>query len=150
MRSGSHPLRRDRKGVISLPIRLMLVVMIISVSLPIVCEALDENEKDISDIEMNREKERILDAMAAAHYSGTGSSRTVTVDVPSGCEIRIGGEGIDSMSVRSYHGGELTSTEYFERPDVRISEETVITGYMTLMLRSIDTDGVPGIEVSII
>ena len=150
MRLQGHPLRKNRKGVMDLPIRLMVVVMILSISLPLVCEALDENEKDISDIEMNSEIDRIVGAMSAAHYSGTGSSRTVTVDIPSGCEIRIGGEGIDSLSIRSYYGGELTSTSYFERPAVKICDETVITGYMTLILKSIDTDGTPGIGVSII
>ncbi len=131
-----------------LPIKLMIVMVILTVSVPIISNALDKNEESMACSEMTQEMTRISDAISVVHYSGSGSSRTVDVNIPAGCEISIGGNGSDAYSARLYRGGEMISEYYLERPIVMICDETVLTGVMTLMVTSTYYGDVPGIEVS--
>ena len=143
-------LRKNRKGVMGLPIKLMVTMMIIAISLPALTGIMDDSERDMADAEMGQEVERFMNAAILAHRSGDGSSRTVTITLPAGCELCVGGEGSDAFCVRSVYNGEMVSKNYFETPVLKISEQMVFSGNVTLKLTSNDSDDIPEIEVTVL
>ena len=150
MQDHRHRLNSDRGGIMSLPVKLMITMMIIALSVPLLTGALDQNQEDMAGAEMAQEVERFKNAAYLAHFSGNGCSRTVELDVPAGCEIFVGGEGSDAYSIRMIYNGDLVSTDYFESPALRIVQEMSFTGHMTLKLTSVEGNGVPEIEVTVL
>ena len=150
MQDHRHRLNKDRKGVMSLPIKLMVTMLIITISLPILTDVMDDSQRDMADAEMGQEAERFMNAATLAHRSGEGSSRIVTIDLPAGCELSVGGPESDAYCVRSIYNGEMVSRNYFETPALRITEEMVFTGRVTMKLTSVYTDGIPGVEVTVL
>lgn len=150
MQDHRHRLNRDRGGIMSLPVKLIITMVIITLSIPMLTSALDSNQEEMAGAEMMQEAQRFKNAACLAHFSGNGCSRTVEIDLPSGCEMHVGGEGSDAYSIRMLYNGDLIATEYFESPVLKIRDEMVFTGHMTLMLTSDETDMVPGIEVTVL
>ena len=134
----------------SLPVKLLITMVIIALSVPVLTNALENNQEDMAEAEMMQEVQKIKNAAALAHFSGNGCSRTVEIDLPAGCEIYVGGQGSDAYSIRMVYNGSLVSAEYFERPVLRINEEMMFTGHMTLKLTSIEGNGVPEIGVTVL
>lgn len=140
----------NKKGVLELPVKLMVAVILLTISLPIISDALENNENDMMNSEMEHEANIIHDAVSLAYYSGVGTSRTVTVDLPAGCEISLGGDDDDAYSMRLLYNGNVTSTMYFDRPIVKIADETTLTGCCSVMFTSVYFGEVPGMEVSVL
>ena len=143
-------LRRDRKGIMSLPVKLMVIMILISLSIPILTNALNDNQESMAGAEMSHEAEKFKNAAVLAHYSGNGCSRTVEIDLPSGCEMSVGGNGGDAYSIRLIYNGEKISTEYFDRPALMIEQEMTFTGMMMLKLTSVDIGNHHAIEVTVL
>ena len=150
MQADRDSLRSDRKGVLDLPIKLMITMIILALSVPLIAEAIEDNEIDMMNSEMEQEISKLKNAVSAVHYSGEGSSRTVDLKIPAGCEIMIGGTGTDAYSIRTFFEGKQMFTSYFEKPVVMIPCETLITSGCTLLLKSTYYDGRAGIEVTIL
>ena len=134
----------------SLPIKLMVTMVIIALSIPMLTSALESNQQDMAGAEMNQEAERFRNAANLAHFSGNGCSRTVELNLPAGCEMCVGGENSDAFSIRMIYNGNLISTLYFESPVLKISQEMTFTGNMTLKLTSVEGNNIPGIEVTVL
>ena len=49
-----------------------------------------------------------------------------------------------------FYNGSLVSTDYFENPVLKISDEMTFTGRMMLKLTSVETGNVPEIEVTVL
>jgi len=126
----------NRKGVIDLPVKLMVVVLILSISVPMLANAMENGERNNAAAAMDSEVDRIFNAVAAVHYSGMGSTRTVSVNIPDGCEIVImGGNGSDAYSVKMFFKGHQTSVRYMDRPPVLfIAQEMTIRGSCLLLI----------------
>ena len=150
MQDHRHRLNRDRGGIMSLPVKLMITMVIIALSVPMLTSALDSSQEDMAGAEMSHEVQKFKNAANLAHFSGNGCSRTVEIDLPAGCEMSVGGEGSDAYSIRTLYNGELISTEYFESPVLRICNEMTFTGHMTLKLTSVEGGTVPEIEVAVL
>ncbi|MFA6680250.1 MAG: hypothetical protein WCR96_07170 [Candidatus Methanomethylophilaceae archaeon] len=150
MQADRDSLRSDRKGVLGLPIKLMITMIILALSIPLIVEAMEDNEVNMMNSEMEQEVSKLKDAVSAVHYSGKGSSRTVDINVPAGCEISIGGTGTDAYSVRASFEGKQMFTAYFEKPIVMVPHEILITSGCTLLLKSTYYDERAGIEVTIL
>ena len=140
----------DRKGIMSLPIKLMVVMAILAVTLPIVSGAMDGSQQDMAAAEMHHESSKFKNAAALAHFSGNGCSRTVDIELPAGCELLIGGNGEDAYCIRSVYNGEVVSKDYFEQPVIRITQEMNIVGKVSLKLTSVETGDVPEIRVDLL
>ena len=134
----------------SLPVKLMITMVIITLSVPMLTSALNDNQESMAGAEMGHECIKFKNAANLAHYSGNGCSRTVEIELPAGCEMCVGGEGGDAYTIRMFYNGSLVSTNYFDNPVLRISDEMTFTGRMTLKLTSVDTGGIPGIEVTVL
>ena len=150
MQDHRHRLSKDRKGIMSLPIRLMVTMMVIAIALPIIMTAMDGSEQDMAGAEMEKEAEKFRNAAVLAHYSGNGCSRTVQLELPAGCELSVGGQGGDAYSIRMSYNGEVISTVYFESPPLMIIQPMTFTGNMTLKLTSDETVMTPQIKVAVL
>ena len=150
MQDHRHRLNRDERGIMSLPLKLMITMVIIALSVPMLTDALDHNQEDVAAAEMTQEADKFKNAACLAHFSGNGCSRTVDISLPAGCEMCVGGEGGNAYSIRMVYNGNLVSTEYFESPVLRINQEMTFTGHMTLKLTSNGGDKVPEIEVTVL
>ena len=133
-----------------LPVKLLLVMAIIAVTLPIVTGAMEDSNNDMAEAEMHHESLKFKNAAALAHFSGNGCSRTVDIELPAGCELLVGGSGEDAYCIRSVYNGEIVSRDYFEQPVIRITQEMNIVGNVSLKLTSIETGDVPEIRVALL
>ena len=138
----------NRKAVISLPIRLMVVFLILAISMPALVNVLEENERSSSISSMEHEFSRFTDSVAKAHYSGINSTRTFTITVPDKCEVSIGGSGTDAYSIRGTYDGNVVLIRYMEQPAIMlISEVKLESGVYELVIRSVLNDGKGAVEV---
>lgn len=128
MQDHRHQLRGDRKGVADLPIKLLVIMVVLCVAIPVVAEAADRSQKSILSNQLESESNKIVDTVAVVYYSGSGSSRTLEIDLPQGCEIVIGGEGTDAYAIKSYGNGELLSVRHLENPSIAFNEKIIIDG----------------------
>ena len=48
MQDHRHLLNKDRRGVMSLPVKLMITMVVIAVSIPMLTAALDSNQEDMA------------------------------------------------------------------------------------------------------
>ena len=143
-------LRKDRRGIMSLPIKLMVTALVITISLPLLTNVIDDSERDMATAEMDQEVVKFMKTAELAHRSGNGSSRMVSISLPAGCEICVGGEGNDALCVRSVYNGEIVSKHYFETPVLKITEQMIFTGKVTLKLTSNEAGDIPEIEVTVL
>jgi hypothetical protein len=142
-------LRLNGKGIIDLPVKLMVIVLIISVSVPLLANAMERGEANNASSAMNAEVDRIFNAVAAVHYSGTESSRTVSISLPDGCEIFIpGGDGSDAYLVKMFFKGKQTGMRYMDRPPVRfVADELTVNGSCMLLITGDVVNGDPAVRI---
>jgi len=145
-------MRLNGKGVIDLPVKLMVIVIIVSLSVPMLAGAMERGEANGALSSMNAETDRLFNSAAAVHYSGIGSSRTVQMTLPDGCEITIpGGNGPDGYSVKMFFKGSDVGTRYMDRPPIMfISDRITISGSCMLMITSEISDGHAAVKVTVV
>jgi hypothetical protein len=142
----------DRKGVIDLPVKLMVVVLIVSLSIPLLANAMEKGERNNAGYAMNGEVDRIFSAVAAVHYSGEGASRTVSVNIPDGCELIIpGGNGSDGYVIKMTFKGKDAGIRYMDRPPVKfLTDRVTISGSCMLLITSEFVNGGSAVRVDIV
>jgi hypothetical protein len=138
--------------VIDLPVKLMVVVLIVSISVPLLANAMERGEQNNAGHAMDGEIDKIFNATAAVHYSGAGSSRTVSVSVPDGCELIIpGGNGSDGYSIKMTFKGKDAGTRYMDRPPVKFLTKNVkISGSCMLLITSEFINGYSAVRVDVV
>ena len=127
--------------MIGMPLKLMVSFLIISLVLPSVGMMVSEVREDLSSQDLDAETDRIVECIYRTYRSGTGATESVTVDIPPGGSILIGGTGIDSHTVRVCHEGEVVETIGLDRAPVRLSEALMeLTGRCTVTFQCTETD----------
>ena len=119
-------MKLGRKGVIDLPVKLIVIFLVLSISVPLIAKAVEQNEHDVSESALNREMGKIVDAAAVVYYSGENTSRTVSVVIPSGCEMYFSATSPESHSIRSSINGSVGPTMYMERPNIGLSGDITL------------------------
>jgi len=139
-------MRHDQRALEGLPLKLLIVLLMISLSLPLFLSTFDAFEKSTSIEKAKGEAERILFAATLAFMDGPGSSRAVSVEVPHGSIIiAVGGslEELDSRSVRLMIGGEVIYRCYPEINALRVStaigSPLVIESSCRLLLQCVES-----------
>lgn len=141
-------MRMNKMAVLDLPIRIAVVLAVLTVSLPLVGSALEHNEEMTAAAALEEQIGRITNAAAIVYFSGNGSCRTVDLDIPAGCTVSAGGSGGEAYSVRGAVGDKTVCTGYMDRPSVGFSAKTVLSGKCTVTVRcSPGGDGYPVIDV---
>ncbi len=138
----------DRRGVMGLPVRLGVALLILALATPSLVAAAGHFDREAEVSEARLAADTVYDAAARAWYSGNGGSETVEVSVPSGCSVVFGGEGADAWSYALYRGGELVSREYPESPGVRFLGVAEVTGTGEVKVACRSTDDGYGVVVT--
>ncbi len=105
----------DRRGLEGLPLKLLVLLLLFSVSTPIVLENFQHHERVVQTEALRRECLDIRSAALSAFLSGPGNVRAVDVIIPwSGGSsfIEVGGEiaSPQARSIRYYVDGRLCGT----------------------------------------
>ena len=91
-RTGGRPdkVRRSCKGIISLPIRLMLSFLIISLMVPPVMGLVDSIQEDMGAQEMSSLAEGLRSEVDKVGSKSPGFRSIYDMDIPAGCHMEIG------------------------------------------------------------
>lgn len=138
-------MKMDRRGVTALPIKLLIISIILTLSFPIIIEAFESNEREVNAELMDSEARKVMGAATSVYYSMNGATRMVEVEVPDGCTMILGGEGDDAYGIHMYQGGEMISQQWLDKPILSFSNVTFLTHPCVL---SITTEG-KSIEVTV-
>ncbi|NLL95025.1 MAG: hypothetical protein GX224_04655 [Thermoplasmatales archaeon] len=142
-------MRLCRKAAVGMPVRLAAVFLVLTLSIPFLVDSMERTETDMAAAELGDEIGRIADAASIVYFSGSGSSKTVQVDVPAGCEIRVGMESGDPYRITGYRGGVKVAEKCIESPAFPILGGAVLSGECLIVLENV-ADGFGGrcVEVS--
>lgn len=112
-------LRTDCTGLESLPMRLMVVAVVVSLSVVPAAKALDSFEKREFILRASAAVERILAAAQILTVEGPGSARTLELDLSGGGSVgfesisigdRVGGPNMSSVVLRLSTGAAIVRT----------------------------------------
>lgn len=87
-------MRNDKRGIEGLPLRLMLVALLISLTLPTMLSFMHETTSSIAEEKAAEVADKIAATVEEMSLGGPGNVRTVTVpnDLLAGIELSLGGE----------------------------------------------------------
>lgn len=144
-------MKTNRKAMIGFPMRLAVAFLILSVSVPILSEMVDDIENNDSVMAASNEAEKISDAITRTYYAGVGGSCTVDVDIGSDCYLSIGGKDSFAYTIGIFLGDVEKERLYLQRPTVQIFGDGLdISGQMTLSVECVRMNGEYGVEVNIV
>ncbi len=140
-------MKLDRRGILGMPMRLAVVFLVISISVPFVIQAVDSGSSDIAETSMGAEADKICAAAASVHYSGIGSSKAVTITIADGCELSFG-DGSYAITMR-YNGNDC-GQRFVERPALMLLSDGIElgSGTYTVIVTSVEAER-PSVEVSV-
>ena len=127
-------MKMDRRGVTALPIKLLIITVIVSLSLPLIAGALESNENSVNTELMESESKRIANAATSVYYSMNGATKMVEVEIPDGCRMVLGGEGDDAYAIHMYCGHEMTSKHWMDKPLLSFNKSLTLYGNCTLSI----------------
>ena len=141
----------DGRGVIGFPMRLMLAAVLLALCTPVLAEMTEGFRDQTHESEAQCQTDKIREASASLYLSGPGSSRVVSIDIPAGYSITVGGEGAQAYSITVLKGDGQVSLTYNEHPSFRFIDVVKdISGHCELLLScEKDSDGC-GIRVAVI
>lgn len=132
-----------------MPLKLMVSFLIISLTLPTVGMMVSEVREDMSSQDVAAETDLIEECIYRTYRSGLGATESVTVDIPSGRSILLGGTGVDAHTIRVCLDGEVVHTVSLDRAPVRLSEALMeFTGRCTMTFQCISTPDGLAVEVA--
>ena len=131
-------MKMDRKAVTDLPIKLLVISIILTISIPIVTGAADIGERNMDLAQMENEAGRIGNAVATVYYSQNGYEKCIDVDVPEGCSMVVGGHGRDAYGIHLFRASDEIGTYWMEKPIISLGQGPELFGHVTLR---IDMDG---------
>lgn len=139
----------DRRGVLGLPMRLAVAMVIVSVCVPSLVYATETFKADSDVSEAASEVEKMVSAADSVYYSGYGSTCTIYVSIPAGCEIIIGGEDQDAYTMRVTYDGDVKKTVYTQRPMIQfLGGPVTVTGSPELRFECVSEGGIYGVKVT--
>ncbi len=131
-----------------MPFKLAVAMLIIATVTPIVLNAVDVAEHGMETSESMSEARTLADGVSRAYYGGTGTTVTVSLSLPAGESLAIGGEGGDAYSIRIIIDGEERERVLLQNPSVEIlGGEKEISGDAVVYLRCEIDDGAYGVRV---
>jgi type II secretory pathway pseudopilin PulG len=113
----------DRRGLEGMPLKLLIVTLLISLSAPIVLSSLGTFQARTSESQAMAAAEHIRETITATYISGPGNHRVLDSPLTdSKCSIEIGGDlnVTDSMVIKVFHDGGMERI-YLTDPTVRVT-----------------------------
>lgn len=134
----------------ALPLKLAISFLIIGLMLPTVIAMTDSADERADIMVVRSVADDLADTMTACYYNGIGSGRTVTVTIPSGYSLELGGEGSSAYVMRILNDGEVVDNVYLDSPGFPVIGDTVrLSGTVVLDVSAVTSDDVLGVEVRI-
>lgn len=128
---------RDRRGIIGMPIKLAVAVLVIATMTPVIVDMVDDAEDSLSIIDTESEARKIVEAVSDAFFGGYGCTVSVNVSIPTGESIVLGGSSGNEYSLRIMANGEVKKKILLERPGVPVlNDEIEISGDTVLKVIS--------------
>ena len=126
-----------RDALEGLPLKLTIVLLLISLSFPIFVNSLQQYERTLTSEAIGAEMERLESIVISTLLGGPGSMRSIDLHLPDGCDaqqilIEIGGKSgtAEARSLR-YHVGDVSGKRIIEDLPLDISSPdggpTIIT-----------------------
>ncbi len=123
-------------------------MLIIATVTPIVLNMADVAEHGMETSESMSEARTLADGVSRAYYGGSGTTVTVSLSLPAGESLAIGGDEGDAFSIRIFIDGEERERVLLQNPSVEIlGGETEISGDAMVSLRCEICEGVYGVRV---
>ena len=127
----------DRHGIISLPIKLTVSILVIGLAVPIVLAMADNVMEQDTVMELEDCGRQLKDALTRTYYSGVGNSQSVQISVPAGGTLCVGGEGSERYAIRLLNDGEQVGRVYLDNPVFSVyGDVTALSGHCYLTLTS--------------
>ena len=144
-------MRMDRKGIMSLPIKMTVAFLILSIFIPVLTGMIGDLEENNDNESVTTEAKKISDAMSKTYYAGIGGNCTVNVTIDYNCHITLGGEDSKAYSIGIFVLDKEVNRLYLERPSVKIIGDGLdVSGNRTLLIECVKLNGLYGVEVSIL
>lgn len=141
-------MRSDAHGIMGLPFKLAIIMVVIAVMTPIVA-GVTQDAKDVMDLmQPENEASELKDAASRLYYSNVGS--TVTVDLSLGPDecLMVGGEGTEAYTIRIVRNGEIEKRIYIDHPEFPfLGGATAISGTGPVKLECVIEDDIRGVRV---
>ena len=139
-------MKMDKRGVTALPIKLLIITVLLTISTPMIADAIESNESDICMEFLESESKRISNAATSVYYSMNGAAKMVEVEIPDGYSIVIGGEGNDAYGIHVYCGNNRVSDYWMDKPILRFINVLALYDDCLISVTSVSD----GVEVAII
>ncbi|MDH7507952.1 MAG: hypothetical protein QHH00_00945 [Methanomassiliicoccales archaeon] len=121
----------DRNGLEGLPLKLMIIFLILSLTAPILFENAEYYDTLVIEKQLLVEAEKIRRTAYSAYLSGPGNTRTIEVEVPKGTfgqvsRLEFGGSLNDSASltIKCFINGVLCGTIVLDNPKIVIVSDS--------------------------
>ncbi len=140
----------DRKGLEGLPLKLLIVSLLMSISVPVVLENLAEYGRKVDLAALKSEASEIKRVAQTVFEAGPGNSRILSIDLPTSSSISLGGvDGSDSFSIGCFYHKEKVATEWLDSAFHLVCRDGTlrVSGHCRLILSSIQTN--EGVEVRV-
>jgi type II secretory pathway pseudopilin PulG len=114
---------KDRRGLEGMPLKLLIVSLMISLSAPIVVSSMGTFQARTTESQAMNAAEQIRQMITATYLSGPGNHRIMVSPLSDDkCTIEIGGdlEQMESMTIKVLHDGG-TERIYLSDPIVRVT-----------------------------
>lgn len=128
-----------RKGIISLPIKLTVSFLIISLMVPPMVMAVENIQQDIDRREMSSAAEHLADWIDRTGTKGSGYLTHMDLSIPSGGYLMIGGN--EGYVIRIFVGDNQVDRVILDSPV--LGNDTVLYGDVILEMKGFDY----GVEV---
>ncbi len=123
-------------------------MLIIATVTPVVLNMAEVAEHGMEASESRMEAMTLADGVSRAYYGGCGTIVSVSLSVPPGESLVIGGDGGDAFSIRIMIDGEEREKVLLQNPSVQIlGGATEISGDAVVRLKCEYEEGVYGVRV---
>ena len=138
----------DRRGVIDIPVKLAVCFLILGLVVPVVIEAADDADMEVSMYSLRSQAFELEDAIHRAYSDGSVVS--CRFEIPRGQSLDVGGEGVNGYLLRLCVDGTVVESRFIDNPTVAVvGPEVTITGGATVVINGTpDREGVDGSDVA--
>ncbi len=90
-------------GVLGMPFRIAISLMVIALMVPAAVSISHDMEMEADEAEGVSLAEQVAEATTRAYFSGVGGTVSLSMDIPQGRALGIGGDGADAYSLSLIH-----------------------------------------------
>jgi len=126
----------SRRGIVSLPIRLTISLMIIALMVPPITALSDSIQDGIGEQEVSDAAEMLKDSLSAVYSKGPSYVLHTELSIPRDCHLAIGGE--NRTAIRMFAGDEYVGQLLTDIPVH--GDEMILYGDVLLEISNV-TDG---------